>query len=119
MVQCGCSDGAGAQNVKIKIQDNPRPDDGFGGQDNLEASWVDKLETWAKMTMTSGREVFSNRQTETRGTHRFEFRFPLSVTVKAEDRVLLGTRAFNIHRVDNVEEQNRTMVLIAEEGISD
>ncbi len=116
---CGCGDGAGAKNVKIKIQSNPRADDGHGGQENVGANWADKMETWAKMTMISGREVFANRQTETRGTHRFEFRYPLSVSVLSTDRVLLGARAFNIHRVDNVEEQNRTMVLIAEEGVSD
>lgn len=118
MVQIIC--GVGAANVKIKIQNNPRPDDGFGGQDNLEASWEDKLETWAKMTKSSGREVFANRQTETRSMYKFEFRFSLSVTVLPTDRILVnGTRAFNIHSIENVNEQSRTMILIAEEGISD
>lgn len=120
MVQSGCDDGAGAKNVKLEIQSNPRPDDGHGGQDNLEASWTTKLTTWAKMKKLSGREVFSNRQTETRGTHRFTMDFPLSVSVLSTDRVLVeGARAFNIHSVDNVDERNRTLVVIAEEGISD
>lgn len=114
-----CETGAGARRVQIKIQNNSRPDDGFGGQDNLAASWADKLETWAKMSKASGREVFANRQTETRSMYKFEFRFSLSVTVLPTDRVLVGARAFNIHSIENVNEQSRKMILIAEEGISD
>ncbi len=112
--------GVGASNVKIKIQNNPRPDDGFGGQDNIEASWSDKFETWAKMEKQGGREVFSNRQTETRSMYKFTLDFPLgSKTVLSTDRVLIGARTFNIHSVENVEQRNRTLVIIAEEGISD
>ncbi len=109
----------GKKNVKIEIQSNPRPDDGFGGQDNEEADWETKLTVWANMKKKSGDEVFSNRQTETRSLYKFTFDFPLSVSVLATDRVKYGSRVFNIHSVDNVDEKNETMVLIAEEGISD
>ena len=45
--------------------------------------------------------------------------FPLGKTVLSTDRILFGTREFNIHSVDNVDEMNRELVVIAEEGISD
>lgn len=118
MAKSAC--GAGANNAKIKIQSNPREDDGHGGQENLDGAWVDKFEVWANMKQLSGREVFSNRHIESRGTHSFTMDFPLGgKTVLTTDRILFGTRKFNIHRVDNVEELNRELFVIAEEGISD
>ncbi len=118
MARVGC--GVGANRVKLKIQDNPRPDDGHGGQDNESGAWVDKFEVWAMMKKTSGREIFSNRQTETRSLYRFTMDFPLGgKTVLPTDRILIGTRQFNIHSIDIVGERNKTLVVIAEEGISD
>ena len=112
--------GVGSSNVKIKIQDNPRPDDGFGGQDNLDASWADKFETWATMEQQSGGEVFSNRQTESRAMYLFTMDFPLgSKTVLTTDRVLVGSRTFNVRKVKNPGQRNRKLEVTAEEGVSD
>lgn len=111
--------GAGGRSVLIKIQNNPRPDDGFGGQDNTEAAWVDKYEPWAKMRQASGREVFANREKNARALYVFEFDFPLAVTILASDRILVGTRAFDIRRIENVGQRNMLMKVTAEEGVPD
>ena len=110
---------AGSKRVKLKVQSNPRPDDGFGGQDNVAGAWTNKIEIWAKMKKTSGREIFANRETSTRNLYKFTMVFPLSVTVLVTDRLLVGTRPFNIHSVENVDERRRELVVIAEEGIPD
>ncbi len=116
----GCNDcGPGSRNVKIKVQDNPRPDDGYGGQDNAGAAWVDKYETWSSMRKANGRELFAHRHRETRSIYVFELDFPLSVEVLTTDRILFGTRAFDIFDVDNLGERNWKLKIMAEEGRSD
>jgi SPP1 family predicted phage head-tail adaptor len=115
----GGTTGAGGRSVQIKIQSNPRADDGFGGQDNVEGNWADKFEIWANMKRTSGRELFTNRQKESRSLYKFTMVFPLGETVLTTDRILVGDRAFDIHDVNNVEEMNRELVVIAEEGVPD
>lgn len=113
--------GAGGRSVKLKVQANPRPSDGSGGFDNTSVAWADKFEIWAKMKKSSGREVFANRQTETRNLYKFTMDFPLGGdVVLTTDRLLVdGTRAFNIHSVENVDQRNRELVVIAEEGVPD
>lgn len=111
--------GAGGRSTLIKIQSNPRASDGFGGQDNEGGEWVDKFTAWAKMEKGSGREAFANRQRSTRSGYKFTMDFQLANTVLTTDRVLVGTRTFNIFDVDNVGEMNRTLIVRAEEGRPD
>ena len=110
--------GAGGRNTLIKIQSNARASDGHGGQDN-DGEWVDKFEAWAKMGKTQGREGFANRQTSTRSAYKFTLDFQLANEVLTTDRVLVGTRVFNIFNVDNVDEMNRTLIVKADEGRPD
>ena len=115
----GGTEGAGGKNVKVKVQNNPRPDDGSGGQDNTDAAWVTKFEQYAKMRQMNAREVFRNRQIESDAMYKFSMVFPLTKTVLTTDRLLVGTRTFNIRGVDNVNQQNRVLVITAEEGVTD
>jgi SPP1 family predicted phage head-tail adaptor len=113
----GGSEGAGGKNVRVKVQSPVRPDDGSGGQDNTE--WVDKFEQYAKMRQMNAREVFRNRQIESDSMYKFSMVFPLTKTVLTTDRLLVGARTFNIRGVDNVNEQNKVLVITTEEGVTD
>ena len=111
---------AGGRRVKIKVQSNPRPSDGHGGQDNVPGAWADKFEVWARMRQLNAKEVFANRQKNSRAMYRFEMDFPLGGKIVEEtDRILVGTRAFDIRGVNNKDERNRVLIVTTEEGVPD
>lgn len=65
-----------------------------------------------------GREFFAVEETQSEVSHRVMIRYSTTVAVlKPKDRVLLGTRAFDIQSVINREERNRWLELMCVERI--
>ncbi len=104
---------AGALRHRVAIQRKTRVSDGQGGY----------TETWATVTNgavcasiepASSKEVFHAHQLNHLVTHKIVCRFLSGVT--SADRVVFGTRAFNIRSVLNPLERNRMLVLLCEEG---
>ena len=118
----GGGKGAGGRNVKLSIQNNPRPDDGAGGFENKPGEWVTKFQVMAAMRHMSAGEAWANRKIESRHAYKFTMDFPLGgKTVLTTDRLLIESqsRDFNVRWVLNTGQDNMTLEVVAEENVAD
>lgn len=74
-----------------------------------EESWIDLYTTRASFTGIKGREFFAGQQVNDETTVPITVRYRQEL--KATDRVLFGTRIFEILSVVNVSERDRKLVL--------
>lgn len=101
---------------RLTIEEEARVADGGGG---FAVTWSE-LSTdptvWGAVVPLSGREVLQAQQLATPVTHKVTIRHRSDVT--AAMRLKLGTRAFNIRAVINVDERDRWLELMCEEGVA-
>ncbi|APW63535.1 phage head closure protein [Paludisphaera borealis] len=78
--------------------------------------WDELAKVYASIATVDGREyvVPGLNQNVPLATHRITFRWP-GFRVKPKDRIGYEGRSFNITRVDNVEEANRFIQVLATE----
>lgn len=93
----------------------PAPDGG-GGQGDPWAAATTVATLRACITPLRGRERLQAQQLEAGVTHRILLRYRPGVT--ARQRLRYGARVFNIRAVINVEERNRWLEILAEEGVA-
>lgn len=105
---------AGDLRHRVTIQAEQRSDDGYGG--SSLPTWSTVATVWAEVKPLKGREQLHGQQLEGRVTHRIIMRYRAGVT--AANRLLFGTRAFNIRSVVNVDERGRWLEIMAEEGVA-
>lgn len=98
--------GAGTLRDKVIIQRAVTFKNEFGER---EESWTDLYVTRASFTGIKGREFFAAQQNNN------EITVPITVRyrepLKPSDRVLFGTRVFEILSVVNVSERDRKLIL--------
>lgn len=85
--------------------------------DNLGGSvttWADEFDAWVRIEPTSGRQSVFAGKIQNPVTHKITMRYLADVTPK--QRVLFGTRTFDIQSIINPEERNIALVLMVEEG---
>ena len=92
--------------------------DSFGGQ----------LETWGpvatvkvEINALSGRELIAAAETRSEISHRITVRWCRALSdpsAVASMRIVYGSRIFNIHAQMNIAETNKTLVLLASEGLN-
>jgi SPP1 family predicted phage head-tail adaptor len=100
----------GSLRHRITVQRNVTAGDGQGG---TSSAWTAVATVWAEVAPMQGRELFAAQQVNALTSHKITMRYLAGLT--AADRVLFGTRSFNIRQVINVDEVNRWHELIAEE----
>ncbi len=93
-------------------QEHPVADTG-GGQG---MGWTTLDTVWASIMPVSGRERWMSGQMTTMVTHRIRMRFDSTITPAM--RFVMGDRVFNIRSILNVEERNRTLDILVEEGVA-
>ena len=101
---------------RLTIQQSRRIGDGGGGS---EGSWDDPIKVatvWGSVKPLSGNERLRAMQLEARVSHRITIRYRTGITTAM--RVLFGTRLFNIRAVLNLDERNRWLDIMAEEGVA-
>jgi len=76
-------------------------------------TWSNLATVWAAIQPFTGRELFQNNQLTALGDTRILLRYYPGLRPK--DRVLFGTRIFEIRDVSNRDERNIEMELIAQE----
>lgn len=86
---------------------------GSRGQSTKTFSTVERI--WASITQLSGRELINAREIQDSATHTIEIHYTANCT--NDSRIVFGSRVFGIESVDNVEERNLDMVLIATEEL--
>lgn len=103
----------GEMSKRITIQAISQASDGQGG---FADSWATYLQSWAKMEQLSQREAYYAQQMESPAQYRFTMRYRAGITTK--HRILYGSRTFNITRVNNINEEDALIELLATEGVA-
>ena len=85
-----------------------------GGQ-NLISGWTTEATYWARVESFSGREYEDDAQVVSETQLRVTLRWPLGQTLGSDWRLLFGSRVLHIDSVTNLDERNRTAVLVCRE----
>lgn len=105
--------GFGAYRQRLYVQqENPVADTGGG---NVMA-WVTINTVWASIEPISGKEQLQAGKLTGSTMYRLRMRYDSAITPAM--RFMFGSRIFNIRSILNVDERNRTMEIIAEEGVA-
>ncbi|WP_169331897.1 phage head closure protein [Zavarzinella formosa] len=107
MPKCG-KYAPGKMDKRVAIQSVTRVSDGQGG---FTDSWATDATVWANVNPTKGWEKFQAQQTQTPVTHKITIRYRSGITTK--QRVLFGSRVFNIKEALNPDEANAFLELQA------
>ncbi|UEM08068.1 phage head closure protein (plasmid) [Skermanella rosea] len=105
---------AGELRHRITIQAKMRTPDGIGGG---TLAWSEVGKAWASIMPYRGLEVWRSMQTETPVSHKIRMRHRNDVTTR--NRILFGTRVFDIVQCINVAEENIVLELLCVEGTLD
>jgi SPP1 family predicted phage head-tail adaptor len=110
---------AGNRRHIVQVQAKTTDRDALGG---AAQAWSTQFSTRVGITPLSGRELLAAQAIHAEASHRIEgvFRPEWADPVRAAGyRILFGTRIFNIHDVQNVEERNRDIEIVASEGMNE
>lgn len=108
--------GIGKLRHRVVIQAENATPDGAGGFSDPWASPTVVATVWASVVPLSGSEQFRGMQLEDKITHKITMRYRAGVTAK--NRIVFGTRPFNIRVVRNIDERDRWLELMCEEGVA-
>ena len=97
---------------RVTLQSESLVADGGGG--GGAPVWSDQATIWADIQPISGREILHSQMLQVRVTHRIITRYRAGVTTAM--RLAKGARLFNIRAVINMEERNRYLEIMCEEG---
>lgn len=103
--------GAGALRDTVTIEKNTGTSRGSMGSN--VPSWVTHGTRRCALRTLTGREAFIGDTLQARVDHEIEFRYLAGVTPAM--RAVVGTRTFDIHSINNVENRNKVLILIVEE----
>lgn len=104
-----CSDfKPGKMKQRVSIQSITQASDGQGG---FTESWATDATVWAYVRPVKGYEKYQAQQVQTPVTHKITIRYRTGVTTK--QRILFGSRVFNIKEVLNPDEANHFLEIIA------
>ncbi|WP_454737596.1 phage head closure protein [Cupriavidus necator] len=109
---------AGDLNRLITIQQRSTSQDGFGQQ---VTTWSDVKKVYAFIEPLAGNERIAAMQVSTAVSHRITVRYDAIFAdprVVAAYRVAYNGRYFNIQAAMNLDEANRTIELLAAEGMN-
>jgi SPP1 family predicted phage head-tail adaptor len=103
----------GERRKHVILQSEQQTPDGAGG---YTLAWTNFATVWAEITPVTGDTVFVSGHLEAHITHKMTIRYLAGVTT--DMRILWNSRTFNIRAVTNVEERNRVLELLVEEGVA-
>lgn len=101
---------AGQLRHRIRVQ---RLDDQVTASGALAERWVDRAHVWCRIEPLGGRETYREHALHGEATHRLVMRLVAGITTK--DRVLFGTREFDITGIANVDERGEKLVVLVKE----
>lgn len=106
---------AGAMREQITIQTEARTADGGGG---FAQTFATNFTTFASVNPLSGKEQYKQGQLQDTQMFEFVIRYRSDKTVTAANRILWGTRTFQVKSVINHMERNKYLVMRAEEKVA-
>lgn len=101
---------AGLLNQRIIIQQYAPSQDSSG---STTETWSTLATVWAHIRPLRGREFYAANQTEAEISHEVTIRWRRDVT--AVNRILFGTRIFDIKGMPNPEEANEWLIMTCQE----
>ena len=104
---------AGKQRNKLTLQTKTLTADGAGGSSVV---WADTNTFWGKFRVLSATEQLGMDRDEAKMTREICMRYQTGVT--PGNRIKYGTRLFDIHSVENVDERNAEIRLSVVEIIA-
>lgn len=103
----------GRMRHRVTIQSQSTAQDGHGQPVD---TWTDVQSVWASIRPISSKEYYAASGERGEITHEIKIRF--GATVSSEDRIVYGTRVFDIMPPFDVDERNRFLVVRAiERGV--
>ncbi len=108
----------GSLNRRFRLEKRVLTDAGGGGHTQ---SWDELSTIWGSFTPISARERWNAHKLEPNVTHRIITRYRPDIRVNEDQHLALDTlpeRQFNIRGVVNIEEQDKFMELLVEEGVA-
>ncbi len=103
---------------KFSLQRREKTPDGAGG---FTFTWPEEAVIWGSLDPLSARETWTAQKLEVPVTHRMVTRWTKSLTVDENKRLVLegqADRIFNIRGVINIEERDRFLDVLVEEGVA-
>jgi SPP1 family predicted phage head-tail adaptor len=104
---------AGLRDKKVQIQRQGSTQDAAG---QLSDMWTTQATVWASIKPVSGREYFNASGERAEVTHTIGILY--GPTVAPRDRIVYGSRMFDIKSVINVDERNRELLLMCTEHVT-
>jgi SPP1 family predicted phage head-tail adaptor len=98
---------------RIELQ-SPTYSRDAGGQ-NVPSGWATQATYWAKVEPFAGREYVDDASVQGETQHRVTLRWPLNESITSGWRLLFGSRVLHIDSITNMDERNRTAVLVCRE----
>ena len=111
----GPARGLGGMRHRLDLQRETKTPDGGGG---YVLDWETVATVWGEVRPIAGRERLEAMRLASAVTHRAVIRWQAGLAPDAEWRLVKDGRAFNIRAVVNLEERNRFLELLCEEGVA-
>ncbi len=102
----------------LSLQKRTYTEDGIGGSSD---TWAEIAKVWGAIMPISARELAFAAKLEVRGTHRILIRWRADIDTNGDHKLVLvenPDREFNIRSVIDVEERQRYLEIVAEEGVA-
>lgn len=109
---------AGDLRKRIELQQRSTAQDGFGQQ---LVTWTTLFTTWAQIEPVSGTQLDRARSIYNETSHRVTLRWRSQINDVRQVgsyRVVYAGRIFDVGASMNLDERNRTVVLLCAEGIN-
>ncbi len=105
--------GIGAYHQRLHVQQENAVADTGGG---TVMGWTTIDTVWASIEPVNGSETVIAGKLSGTITHRVRMRYAPAITPAM--RFVLGSRVFNIRSIKNIQERNRALEILAEEGVA-
>lgn len=99
---------AGQLRHRVAIQRATETKNGLGEPVH---TWATQVTRWMRVEPMQGKELFEARQVNPKMSHKVTMRYDGTTSVTPDDRLLWGSRVFNIVDVQNVEERDIMTVM--------
>jgi SPP1 family predicted phage head-tail adaptor len=107
---------AGAMKKRLKLDQFSEDPGAYG--DAFAGTYATLATVWGSVQPLRGRELAQFQQVHADVSHRIRIRYSNTVSVLTpKDRVVLGSRNFDIQSVINIRERNWELELICKENI--
>lgn len=106
----------GTYRNKVSLQNATTAKNASTGQQTK--TWSTAATQMARISPVQGRAYFQAQGDRAEITHEIRTRYNPDITLTIRDRVLFGSRTFEIRSLINVDEKNREWVLMCVETVS-